>query len=85
MAAILVSSNRHSLIFNEGTLSFGKLNLSLWLRLSFRRRLAAMAGQARRGRIIRRPTAKARDWICRTLIRNTRAVRHLFLLPGGEG
>jgi len=53
--------------------------------LSFRRRLAAMAGQARRGRIIRRCTEKARDWICRTIIRNTRTVRPLFLLPGGEG
>ena len=27
----------------------------------------------------------SRDWICRTLIRKTRSVRLLFLLPGGEG
>ena len=40
---------------------------------------------SRRGRIIRRSTAKARDWICRMLIRKTRTVRLLFLLPGGEG
>ena len=39
---------------------------------------------SRRGSIIHRPTAKARGWICRTLIRKTRDVRHLFLLPGGE-
>jgi len=40
---------------------------------------------SRRGSIIHRPTAKARYWICRMLIRKTRTVRLLYLLPGGEG
>src|SRR5204863_240815 len=31
------------------------------------------------------PHTKTCDWICRTITRKTRAVRTLFLLPGGEG
>ncbi len=38
-------------------------------------------GEGLRRRIVRRLFENSRDWICRTVIRTTRNVQKLFLLP----